>query len=111
MTTRTGVPSLVALLAGLLYGSVVWAASEPELKWAYAAQSNLYAPPLVADVCPAPGLETIFSDSEARRLRCVDSVGKPLWECSAGWTKRLTTSAALSMTARVGKGTLIIGAI
>jgi outer membrane protein assembly factor BamB len=84
--------------------------SEPTLKWSYGAQSTLYAPPLAADVCPAPGSEVIVSDSEARRLLCVDARGSLVWECKAGWTKRLTTAAALSFTARPGRPTLILGA-
>jgi len=84
-------------------------AAEPELKWAFQAESNLYAPPLVADVCDAPGREVILSDSEARRLRCVDSQGCPLWEYDGGWTKRLTSGASLSRTARPGHGTLVVG--
>jgi outer membrane protein assembly factor BamB len=59
---------------------------------------------------PGPGLETILSDSEARRIRCIDAEGHQLWEFKGGWTKRLTTGAALSLTARPGKGTLVIGA-
>lgn len=84
--------------------------SEPTLKWSFTALSNLYAPPLIADVRPEPGAEIILSDSEARRLLCVDARGALLWECKAGWTKRLTTSAALSFRARQGQPTLIIGA-
>ena len=84
-------------------------AVEPQLKWSYKGESNLYAPPLVADVAPSPGKETIVSDSESRRLRCIDATGKQLWEFDGGWTKRLTSSAALSNAARPGKPTLAIG--
>ena len=84
-------------------------AAEPQLKWSYKAESNLYAPPLVADLAPSPGKETIISDSECRRLLCIDAKGKKLWEFNGGWTKRLTSSAALSDTARPGKLTLVIG--
>ncbi|NIA12843.1 MAG: PQQ-binding-like beta-propeller repeat protein [Nitrospiraceae bacterium] len=95
----------------LLLSAVSLAAggAEPELVWAYKAQSNLYAPPLVADVAPTPGQETILSDSEARRLCCVDAQGNLLWEYDGQWSKRLTSAAALSFTARPGKGTLAVG--
>ena len=33
-------------------------ASEPMVKWVFEGASNLYAPPLSADVHPRPGLET-----------------------------------------------------
>ena len=84
-------------------------AGDPELKWSLAVESNLYAPPLVADVNPAPGLETIISDSEVRRLRCIDARGNELWSFDGGWTRRLTSAAALSFNARPGKATLIVG--
>ena len=70
-------------------------AAEPLLKWAYEAQSNLYAPPLAAEMHPEPGLETVISDSEARVLRCIDARGRQLWAYEGGWKKRLTSSAAL----------------
>lgn len=84
-------------------------AAEPELKWSFHAESNLYAAPVVADVHPAPGLETIISDSEIRPLRCLDAAGREVWQFKPGWTKRLTSTASLSFTARPGKGTLVIG--
>ncbi len=82
---------------------------EPSLKWVYNAQSNLYAPPLVADMHPNPGLETILSDSEARRVRCIGSDGQQIWELDGGWTMRLTTSAALTRAKGSGNPTLLIG--
>lgn len=100
----------IALLALLVLSGTVHAGSlEPTPTWEFRAESNLYAPPLVADICPNPGLETILSDSEVRRLKCVDDTGKLIWEYNGGWTKRQTSSAALSMTARPGKGTLAVG--
>lgn len=83
--------------------------ADPSLKWAFTAGSNLYAPPLVADVHPAPGLETILSDSEARRLRCISADGQQLWELNGGWNLRLTTSAALSWDKDTHTPTLLIG--
>jgi len=64
--------------------------------WAFEAKSNLYAPPLVADVHPSPGREIIVGDSEARRLRCISADGRQIWECDGGWKKRLISAAALS---------------
>ena len=64
--------------------------------WQYEALSNLYAPPLVADVVGGPQQEIIISDSEARRIRCIDADGNQLWECDSGWKKRLISPAALS---------------
>lgn len=83
--------------------------SDPRLKWTYTAGSNLYAPPLVADMNPAPGLETLLSDSEARRVRCISAEGQQLWELDGGWTMRLTTSAALTWSKDSGKPILLIG--
>jgi len=84
-------------------------APQPRLKWAFTAGSNLYAPPLVADVHPSPGLETILSDSEARRLRCISAEGQQLWELDGGWTLRLTTSAALTWEKDSRAPLLLIG--
>ncbi len=83
--------------------------SEPRLKWTFTAGSNLYASPLVADMHPNPGLETLLSDSEARRLRCISADGQQLWELDGGWTLRLTTSAALTWAKDTGTPTLLIG--
>jgi len=84
-------------------------AGQPRLKWKFQAESNLYAPPLVADVSPAPGFEVLISDSEVRRLKCVDARGRLLWSYDGGWHKRLTSSAAISRSARPGRITLAIG--
>jgi len=70
--------------------------SSPREVWQYEALSNLYAPPLVADVTGDGIQEIIISDSEARRARCIDANGNPLWECDGGWAKRLISPAALS---------------
>lgn len=72
------------------------AAQPPKLAWEFEARSNLYAPPLTADFHPAPGLETVISDSEARTLRCVAADGTELWAIDGGWKKRLISAAALS---------------
>ena len=105
---KPGRPLWIGLGVVLLCAVFAANAAEPTLKWAYKAESNLYAPPLVADVCEAPGNEVILSDSEARRLRCVDCRGQQLWEYDGGWKKRLTSAATLSMTARQGHGTLVV---
>ncbi|MCL4692946.1 MAG: glycoside hydrolase family 9 protein, partial [Candidatus Hydrogenedentes bacterium] len=99
--------AVLAAIAGVL----AWHASaaEPELLWSYEAQSNLYPSPLVADVHPSPGLESIISDSEVREMLCVDANGELLWRYNGGWTRRLTSGASLSSTARDGAGTLLIG--
>ncbi|MCC6490472.1 MAG: glycoside hydrolase family 9 protein [Candidatus Hydrogenedentes bacterium] len=89
--------------------AVAASSAEPGLKWSYSAQSNLYAPPLVADMHPQPGLETVLSDADVRVLRCVDAKGAQLWEYRGKWTKRLTSGASLSFTAREGHGTLLVG--
>lgn len=99
-------PLRLAFLA--LVTCLTCAADAPRVLWSYEASSNLYAPPLVVDVHPRAGRETIISDSEVRMLRCVDAAGQPLWAFKGGWVKRLTSSAALSTTARPGKGTLLI---
>jgi len=85
------------------------ATASPQVVWTFEAQSNLYAPPLVAEICPNPGLETIISDSDVRTLRCIDAKGRQIWQYKGGWKKRLTSSAALSFTARGGLPTLAIG--
>lgn len=85
--------SLVMMIA---LASTTSMAREPELTWQYEALSNLYAPPLVADMAPSPGLETVICDSEAGILRCISAAGEPLWEYDGNWAKRLVSSAALS---------------
>ena len=80
-----------------------------QVLWTFEAQSNLYAPPLVADMCPDPGLEIVISDADVRRLRCIDAQGRQLWEYDGRWKKRLTSSAALSFTARPGLATIAVG--
>ncbi len=79
----------MALCAG------AYATDTPTLSWSYKAKSNLYAPPLVADIHPTQGLETVLSDSEARVVRCLDATGNLLWTYDGKWKKRLTASAAL----------------
>jgi len=107
MRIRLSMLSLAALSAILACLGV--SASEPRVVWSYEAQSNLYAPPLVTDVWANPGKESIISDSDVRRLRCVDASGRLVWEYDGRWSKRLTSGAALSWTARPGQGTLVIG--
>lgn len=82
---------------------------QPQLKWIYPAESQLYAPPLVADVCPNPGQETIVSDSEVRKLRCIDATGNQIWEFSGNWKKRLPSAAALSFRSGRDFPVLVIG--
>ena len=100
----TGVRGALVFGAAL-FAAVPGKASEPLLEWAFEAKSNLYAPPLVADVHPAPGKEAILSDSEVRRLRCLDARGRQLWEYDGGWAKRLTCAASLDVIS----GLLVIG--
>lgn len=69
---------------------------EPTLLWRYEARSNLYAPPLVADMTPDPGMEIIVCDSEAKRLRCISASGTQCWECNGNWSKRLVSAPAVS---------------
>ncbi len=58
-----------SVMVSLTLWSFTGTAAEPEVAWSCAAWSNLYAQPLAADVHPAPGLEIILSNSEAKRLR------------------------------------------
>ncbi len=88
----------VAPILILLGVSTLSMAVPPDTKWVFEAPSNLYAPPLVADVHLSPGRETILCDSEARRLRCIDARGSQLWELDGGWRKRLISSPALTMS-------------
>ena len=53
--------SSVLLIAAALWTSAVLA--QPEEKWIYQGQSNLYGPPVVADMHPSPGLETVVCDA------------------------------------------------
>ena len=90
----------------LMAGALLLAASAsaaPRLLWEFAAESNLYAPPLTADLHPAPGLETVVSDSEAKTLRCVGADGKELWAFAGGWKKRLASAAALGDAMEAGE--------
>lgn len=99
--TRGGVLAMAACFVGVFCA----AAGDPVSKWVFESSSNLYAPPLVADVHPAAGLETILSDSEAKRLRCLDAQGHELWAYDGHWTKRIISAAALD----VSSGLLTIG--
>ena len=62
--------------------------SQPQEKWIFTAKSQLYASPLVADICPNIGNETIISDSEARTLRCISALGEQIWEYNGEWKNR-----------------------
>lgn len=93
----------------LILGLVVPGISQPAKKWIFQGESQLYAPPLVADVCPNPGKEIIISDSEVRKLRCIDATGKQIWEFSGNWKKRLPTAAALSFKTGHDFPALVIG--
>ncbi len=74
--------SLVMMIA---LASTTVMAREPELTWQYEAQSNLYAPPLVADMTPSPGQETVISDSEAGAVEW----GGVLWMPGPESTKQM----------------------
>jgi outer membrane protein assembly factor BamB len=96
------------LLSVLLTMALPAAADSPRLVWKYEALSNLYAPPLVADMHPEPGKEIVISDSEARRLRCISAKGRQLWEFDGGWKKRLISPAALGTPLPDGPACLAI---
>ncbi len=83
--------------------------SQPTEKWIFTAKSQLYASPLVADICSNIGNETIISDSEARTLRCISSSGEQIWEYDGKWKKRLSSGAALTWKSPNGNPLLIIG--
>ncbi|NOX66321.1 MAG: PQQ-binding-like beta-propeller repeat protein, partial [Chlorobi bacterium] len=83
--------------------------SQPKEKWIFNAESQLYVPPLVADVCEEPGNEIIISDSEVRTLRCISASGKQIWKLDHTWKKRLTSAAALTNKTPDGKPLLLIG--
>ena len=97
---------LLLMTACLTHSSAF--AQQPRQAWSYAAQSNLYAPPLVADVHPSPGKEIIISDSEVRTLRCISAQGEQLWQATAGWKKRLISAAALSDLREDGRRLLAV---
>jgi len=84
-------------------------AAGPRVKWTYEAKSNLYGPPLVADMHPAPGLETVICDAEVRQMICVDARGKELWRYDGGFKKRLISTPALSASGPDGIRLLLIG--
>lgn len=104
-----------AIMGMYLLSPLCCAAAEPRLKWTFSGASTLYGPPIVADIHPSPGEETLVADSAVRRLRCVDAEGRQLWEYGgglpngAGWTKRLTAAPSVSLTARPGRTTVIVG--
>ncbi|MCF6286102.1 MAG: PQQ-binding-like beta-propeller repeat protein, partial [Candidatus Hydrogenedentes bacterium] len=100
------IPALLFLLCGIHSFA---ADTTPRLLWQYSGQSNLYAAPLVGDIHPSPGLESIISDSEVRRLRCVSAQGETLWTFDGKWAKRLISSAALSTANQAGERLLLIG--
>ena len=102
------------MLTGLVLAACMrGGAQTPPQSWAYAAQSNLYAAPLTADVHATPGKEVIVGDSEARRLRCVSAAGTQIWETDGArdwcWKKRLISSAALSAPLADGTRLLAVG--
>ncbi|VAX16629.1 hypothetical protein MNBD_IGNAVI01-2028 [hydrothermal vent metagenome] len=99
--------SILFIAIFLLYSSSIY--SQPEEKWIFTAKSQLYASPLVADICPNVGNETIISDSEARILRCISSSGEQIWEYDGQWKKRLSSGAALTWKSPNGNPLLIIG--
>lgn len=99
--TRSGTPCKFAIYRLLLAvacggAALTTGAAEPTLKWFHQAQSNLYAPPLASEMHPAPGLETVICDSEAKVMRGLDARGEVLWEYKAGWKRRLISAPALS---------------
>ena len=100
---------LITALAILSPSSALWAATQPEEKWIYHAQSNLYGPPVVADMHPGPGLETVICDAEVREMICVDARGQELWRYNGGFKKRLISCPALSDVREDGSRALFIG--
>ena len=98
-----------AIIVLIILSNVANIYSQPEEKWIFTAKSQLYSPPLVADICPNKGNETIISDSEARILRCISSSGKQIWEYDGQWKKRLSSVAALTWKSSDGMPLLIIG--
>ena len=102
-------PIVLVLVAAASILSVACAAVVPRVKWTFTARSDLYGSPLVANVNPAPGLETIVSDAEARLIRCVDARGKLLWTCKPGWKLREVCVPSLSFHAVPGRALLVTG--
>ncbi len=86
------------LLFAAVWAAYAAGASQPEVKWTFEGQSNLYGPPLVAEMHANPGLETLVADSEAKRLRCISAQGQELWAYDGGWKKRLISAPALDET-------------
>ncbi len=84
-------------------------ATGPRVKWDYTAKSNLYGPPLVADMNPAPGLETVVCDAEVRAMICLDARGKRLWRYNGDFKKRLIAPPALSAPGSDGVRLLLLG--
>ncbi|MCA9413273.1 MAG: PQQ-binding-like beta-propeller repeat protein, partial [Candidatus Omnitrophica bacterium] len=95
----------------LFFQSPIFSAAlpKPRLEWEFKAESNLYAPPLVADFHPNLGQEVVFSDTEARKLVCLSATGEMIWEYDGGWTKRLISGASLSFNAVKEGAAILIG--
>ena len=89
--------------------SQVWSLHLPRLEWQFQAESNLYAPPLVADLHPSSGLEIVISDAEARKLICLSSSGEKIWEYGGEWKRRLTSGASVSFKTLYEGPVLLIG--
>lgn len=83
-------------------------AETPILRWQFTAKSNLYAAPVISDLHPSPGLETVICDSEARRMRCIGADGRQIWEYDGGWKKRLTSPPAV-LSGEAGENLLVVG--
>ncbi|MCP4645761.1 MAG: PQQ-binding-like beta-propeller repeat protein [bacterium] len=92
----------------LLTAATTTLGQTPSLEWSYDADSNLYASPVVADLHPSPGLETVVSDSEVHVLRCIGADGSQIWQFDGDWKKRLTSTASVSFDARAGRGTVVV---
>ena len=98
----------LSFLIALVVAAAPAVCREPDLAWQYEAMSNLYAPPVVADVTPEPGLETLICDSEAKILRCISAAGTQLWEFGGDWAKRLVALPALSGPCADGVGRIAV---
>jgi len=67
-------------------------AATPELVWKAKLNGRIYTAPLVCDLMPSPGLETVVCDSERRQVVCISAQGRRLWSFGEGFSARLTST-------------------
>jgi len=88
--------------------AVASAARQPELVWKTKLGGRIYTSPVVCDLLPNPGLETIVCDSEKRQVVCIGARGERLWSYGEGFSGRLTSTPSAADLDGDGKLEILI---